>query len=99
MTIATPSARRRAKTEATIGTWGKSLAVRMPLDVVRSAGLLDGEKVEIEVRDGDIIIRRSDARAEARARALAALNEITADSKGRTLGGISIRELIDEGRR
>ena len=89
----------KAKAEVTVGTWGKSLALRMPLDVVRSVGLLDGEKVEIEVRDGDIIIRRADARVEARARARKALEEIIADSKGRTLGGVSIRELIDEGRR
>jgi antitoxin component of MazEF toxin-antitoxin module len=89
----------KAKIEATVGTWGKSLAVRIPLDVVRSAGLSDGEKVEIEVKNGDIVIHRADARAETRARALAAFDEIIADSKGRTLGGVSIRELIDEGRR
>ncbi|TCS12848.1 AbrB/MazE/SpoVT family DNA-binding domain-containing protein [Caulobacter sp. BK020] len=88
----------KTKAEATVGTWGKSLAVRIPLDVVRSAGLSDGEKVEIEVRNGDIVIHRADVRAEARARALAAFDEIIADSEGRTLGGISIRELIDEGR-
>jgi antitoxin component of MazEF toxin-antitoxin module len=89
----------QSRTEATVGTWGKSLAVRMPLDIVRSTGLLDGEKVEIEVRDGDIVIHRADARAEARERALKALEGIIADRKGRTLGGISIRDLIDEGRR
>src|SRR3954468_11071431 len=91
--------RAKAQIEATVGTWGKSLAVRIPLDIVRSAGLSDGEKVEIEVKNGDIVIHRADARAEARARARAAFDEIIADSKGRTLGGISIRELIDEGRR
>ena len=89
----------RTKTEATVGTWGRSLALRMPLDVVRSSGLLEGERVEIEVRGGDIIIRRADARLEAKARARRALEEIIADSKGRTLGGASIRALIDEGRR
>jgi|EndMetStandDraft_4_1072995.scaffolds.fasta_scaffold2361069_1 antitoxin component of MazEF toxin-antitoxin module len=91
--------RAKIKAEATVGTWGKSLAVRIPLDVVRSAGLSEGEKVEIEVRNGDIVIHRADARAEARVRALAAFEEIIADSKGRTLGGVPIRELIDEGRR
>lgn len=101
MMIMTGAAKPRAKTkaEATVGTWGKSLAVRIPLDVVRSAGLSEGEKVEIEVRNGDIVIHRADARAKARARALAAFEEILVDSKGRSLGGASIRELIDEGRR
>ncbi|HWU12497.1 MAG TPA: AbrB/MazE/SpoVT family DNA-binding domain-containing protein [Caulobacter sp.] len=86
-------------TKVTVGRWGKSLALRMPLDVVQASGLADGEQVEVELKDGDIVIRRSDAWAEARTRALAALEEIRADSKGRTLGGVSIRELIDEGRR
>ncbi len=86
-------------TKVTVGRWGKSLALRMPLDVVQASGLADGEQVEIELRDGEIVIRRPEARAEARARARAALEGIIADSKGRTLGGISIRELIDEGRR
>jgi antitoxin MazE len=86
-------------TKVTVGRWGKSLALRVPLDVVQASGLADGEQVEIELKGGDIIVRRSEARAEVRARALAALKEIAADSKGRTLGGISIRDLIDEGRR
>lgn len=86
-------------TKVTVGTWGKSLAVRVPQDMARQAGLVDGELVEIEVKDGDILIRRSDARAEARADALAALEEIIANRKGRSLAGLSIRDLIDEGRK
>ena len=76
-----------------------SLAIRVPLDVARSAGLSDGEAVEIETVDGEIHIRRSAANSAAQADALVAMREITAAAKGRTLGGISIRELIDEGRR
>jgi len=82
----------------TVGTWGKSLALRVPREIAQTAGLSDGEQVEIEVRDGDIVIRRTDARARARADALAALDEMIAESKGRSLAGLSIRELIDEGR-
>lgn len=83
----------------TVGTWGKSLAVRVPLEVARAAGLISGEQVEVEAKDGDIVIRRSDAQAQARANALAALDRIIENSKGVTLGDVTIRELIDEGRR
>lgn len=85
-------------TKVTVGTWGKSLAVRVPLEVARAAGLVEGEQVEIDTRDGDIVIRRSDAQAEARARALAAVERIIANRRGKTRAGITLRELIDEGR-
>lgn len=86
-------------TKITVGKWGKSLAVRVPVDVAAAAGLNDGEAVEIEAVDGTIVIRRDLAKAEARRKAEAAMAEILADGVGRSLGGISIRELIDEGRR
>lgn len=86
-------------TKATIGTWGKSLAVRVPADVARLAGLSEGEAVEIEAVDGDILIRRDEAKEERRRTAEQAAAAIRAARKGRTLGGISIRELIDEGRK
>ena len=82
-----------------VGKWGKSLAVRVPLDVAAAAGLIDGEAVEIEAVDGTIVIRRDAAKAEARRKAQAAMAEILEMAKGMTLGGLSIRELIDEGRR
>jgi antitoxin MazE len=43
---------------ATVGRWGKSLAVRVPGDVAHAAGLREGERVVIEAADGDIVIRR-----------------------------------------
>jgi antitoxin MazE len=86
-------------TKAIVGKWGKSLAIRVPLDVARAVGLIDGEAVEIESINGDIQIRRSAAQAAAQRDALAAMAEIAEAAKGYTLGGISIRELIDEGRR
>jgi antitoxin MazE len=85
--------------EVIVGKWGKSLAVRVPLDVARTLGLADGERVEVEARDGDIMVRRSRAKALARADAHAAIEEIIAESRGRTLGDVTIRELLDEGRR
>jgi antitoxin MazE len=42
-----------------IGKWGKNLAIRLPGEIVKAAGLNDGERVEIETRDGDIVIRRT----------------------------------------
>jgi antitoxin MazE len=83
----------------TVGTWGKSLAVRVPQEIARAAGLVEGEQVEIELKDGDIVLRRSDARAEAQLRAEAALRRMVELSKKVSLEGLSIRELIDEGRR
>ena len=41
-----------------VGKWGKNLAVRLPGDIVNEAGLREGERVEVEAHEGDIIIRR-----------------------------------------
>ena len=45
-------------TYVTVGRWGKNLAVRFPGDVAKAARLTEGERVEIEARDGEIILRR-----------------------------------------
>ena len=82
-----------------VGKWGKNLAIRVPMDVARASGLADGETVEVEMEDGDLVIRRRAAHARARQDAEAAAAEIIADSRHHSLGDISIRELIDEGRR
>jgi antitoxin component of MazEF toxin-antitoxin module len=86
-------------TQIKVGKWGKSLALRVPLEIARGVGLSDGESVEIEVVEGDIVVRRSAARDLAVADAQAAMAEITRAAKGRSLGGISIKELLNEGRR
>jgi antitoxin MazE len=46
-------------TAAIVGKWGKSLAIRIPGEVANAAGLGGGERVEIEAREGDIVIRRA----------------------------------------
>lgn len=79
-----------------VGKWGKNLAVRLPRDVAKAAGVIDGERVEIEARNGDIVIRRRIGDVSA---AQAAAEEILAEGEKHSLDGISIRELIDEGRR
>jgi antitoxin MazE len=85
--------------QAIVGRWGKNLAIRIPLSVVKATGLNDGERVEIEVQDGDLVIRRPEARARVRSDAEAAAAEIMAESKRYTLGDITIRKLLEEGRR
>ena len=47
---------------ATIGKWGKNLAVRFPGEIAKAARLHDGERVEIEARDDGIVIRRATPR-------------------------------------
>ena len=88
-------------TKAIVGKWGKSLAIRVPLDVVRTMGLREGEPVEIEESDGELHVRRKGGKidAETRRRALAAVEEIRREAHNFSLGGLTIRELIDEGRK
>ncbi|MBU6419843.1 MAG: AbrB/MazE/SpoVT family DNA-binding domain-containing protein [Proteobacteria bacterium] len=82
-----------------VGKWGKNLAIRVPMDVARAAGLTDGEKVEIEACDGDLVVHRLTARAQARQDAERAAGEIMTESRLHSLGGTPIRELLNEGRR
>lgn len=42
-----------------VGKWGKNLALRVPGDIASEIGLKEGERVEIETHDGEIIIRRA----------------------------------------
>jgi antitoxin MazE len=88
-------------TQAIVGKWGKSLAIRVPLDVARAMGLREGESVEIEESDGELHVRRKTGKidAETRRRALAAVEEMRRDAKNFDMSGLTIRELIDEGRK
>ncbi len=44
--------------QVTVGKWGKSLAIRLPGEIVKAAGLSNGERLDIETHDGEIVIRR-----------------------------------------
>jgi antitoxin MazE len=35
-----------------VAKWDKNLAVRFPSEIVKAVGLRDGDRVEIEARDG-----------------------------------------------
>ncbi len=82
-----------------VGRWGKNFAVRVPAAVAESVGLRDGEVVEIEAQDGDLLLRRTAAHATARQQAEAAVAEIEAESRHHRLDGVAIRDLLEEGRR
>ena len=43
---------------ATIGRWGKSLALRLPSELAGRLSLTEGEAVELEQRDDEIVIRK-----------------------------------------
>lgn len=86
-------------TQVIVGKWGKNLAIRVPFDVARASGIRDGEEVEIETHDGDILIRRSAAHAQRRKDAENAAAEIIAESKKYSLGDVALRDLVNEGRR
>ncbi len=85
--------------QAIVGKWGDNLAIRVPPEFARASGLSDGERVEIESLDGDILIRRPAARARSRSQAEAAAAEIIGESKRHSLCDASIRDLLEEGRR
>jgi antitoxin MazE len=82
-----------------VGKWGKNLAIRIPMEVARAAGLTDGEKVEVETQAGDILVRRQEARIRSRQDAETAAEEIVAESRRHSLRGVSMRELLEDGRR
>jgi antitoxin MazE len=44
--------------KVTVGRWGNNLAVRLPGEIVDAIKLRDGEQVEIEAHDGEVMIRR-----------------------------------------
>jgi antitoxin MazE len=80
-----------------VGKWGKNLAIRVPYDIAEATGLSDGEQVEIHAKDGDLVVRRPTAKA--RADAIKAAEEIIKNRRGVSLKGLSVRALIDEGRK
>jgi antitoxin MazE len=48
--------------QAIVGRWGKNLAIRLPSEIVKATGLSNGERLDIETRDAEIVIRRANPR-------------------------------------
>jgi antitoxin MazE len=44
-------------TRATVGKWGKSLAIRIPGDLAVMTGIADGSQVDVEAQAEGIVIR------------------------------------------
>jgi antitoxin MazE len=42
---------------AEVKKWGNSLAFRIPKDIARTLGIQDNTKVELQVRDGKLIVK------------------------------------------
>jgi antitoxin component of MazEF toxin-antitoxin module len=82
-----------------VGRWDRNLAIRVPAEVARATGLSAGEQFEVKMQDRDIIVHRRAAQAGARNEAEEAAREIAEESRRYSLGTLSIRELLDEGRR
>jgi antitoxin MazE len=75
---------------AVLGKWGRNIGVRLPSEVVKAAGLRNGERVDVEARGAD---------ADAIADAQAAAEEIIAESELYPLDTAEILEMLNEGRR
>ena len=48
--------------QAVIGRWGRSLAIRLPAEVVKTAGLGEGERVEIVSSGDEVVVRQAPRR-------------------------------------
>lgn len=48
--------------QVTVGKWGNNLAVRLPGEIVQAVSLHDGERVDVSVVDGQVLIRRVEPR-------------------------------------
>jgi antitoxin MazE len=83
--------------KVTIGKWGKNAALRMPVEIMKATGLKIGEEVEVNAQGRQIVVTRRSP--EAQAEIDAAVKRIIARRRGHSLGGITIRELIDAGRK
>jgi antitoxin MazE len=44
--------------QAVIGRWGKNLAIRLPTDIAKTAGLGEGQRVEIVSSKNEVVIRK-----------------------------------------
>jgi len=48
--------------QVVVGKWGRTLAIRLPAEVVKAVGMRQGEHLEIEAHDGAIMLRKANPR-------------------------------------
>jgi antitoxin MazE len=60
--ISSCSSEDRMAQRVILGKWGANLAVRLPRDVVQTAGFTSGTTVEVEARRGEVVIRTAQRR-------------------------------------
>ena len=48
--------------EGQVSRWGNSLGIRIPSDIAKRVGLVDGAKVEIEAHGAEVVIKRVEPR-------------------------------------
>ena len=41
----------------TVGRWGRSLAIRIPGEIASTAGIDEGQRVDVEASEGNLVIR------------------------------------------
>ena len=67
-----------------IGKWGNSAAMRIPAELLRATGLEVGSKMDIQMKDGSIVLtphRKKISRAERLARIIASAEAIGPDEE------------------
>jgi antitoxin MazE len=84
--------------ELVAGQWGKSTAVRLPKSFVERKAISAGDVLEYEETE-DAVILRPKPKGASREDALAAVEEMKEIRKRMRLDGLSIAELLAEGRR
>jgi len=81
---------------------GEDLLIRIPAQIAKTIDLLPSDVIEAKAVERGFDIRRAcreDERILAQAQARAAAESILRRSKGVRLDGLSIREMIEDGRR
>jgi antitoxin MazE len=53
------SLEENAMSKILVGKWGKNLAIRFPGEIAEAAGLKEGERVDLTLENGQIVIRKA----------------------------------------
>jgi antitoxin MazE len=84
--------------QAVIGRWGKNLAIRLPTDIAKTAGLGEGQRVEIVSSKNEVVIRKLPADKLPAELTLAAMFDGTSPEAWRAIYGDACDWGPDRGR-